>query len=315
MTSAQWEPRILASGIALVAGVSLIAGVRLISTPKRTQIIQPSDERVLVIGASSGVGRATAAAYAKRGARVAIVARREDLLQELKEECIRMLEIPDKADRVLPIVADFGSGDDMARVRNTIQQAWNGLDTVVIAAGVSALQPIMNIVKQGGVGHTKAVAAKALEGNYLGPLVSAVTLIPLLETASKQPAIALISSLAAVVPAPTRALYCSTKAASLVLFQSLAIEHPRIKFTNIIPSTIEGDFRASAVDGGDVREVLKSALKRQTVAEAIVKGVDTGARNVWLPGTMRMGLFLYWLWPGLIERIAMKKYNFTPTTA
>ncbi|KAG9104583.1 hypothetical protein FRC06_001049 [Ceratobasidium sp. 370] len=263
-------PHVLSSGVALLAGISIIIGARLISTPKRTQVIRTTDERVLIIGASSGVGRATAVAYAKRGARVTIVARRAALLQELEQECIQAWEASaDKAGRVLPIVADFGNEDDMARVRDTIRQAWNGLDTVVIAAGVSALQPVMNIVKQGGVGHIKAVAFKALEGNYIGPLVSAATLIPLLETTSEKPAIALISSLAAVVPAPTRALYCSTKSASLVLFQSLAIEHPRIKFTNIIPSTIEGDFRASAVDGGDTREVLKGALGKQVVAEAI----------------------------------------------
>ncbi|KAG8744354.1 hypothetical protein FRC12_014818 [Ceratobasidium sp. 428] len=316
MTPVQWEPRILASGAALLAGVSLFVGAQLISTSKRTQVIRPVDERVLVVGASSGVGRATATTYAKRGARVAIIARREALLQELKQEYSQVSGISEDAgDRILSVTADFGNEDDMAKARDIIQQAWGGLDTLIVAAGVSALQPVMNIVKQGGVGHTKAVALKALEGNYIGPLVSAVTFIPLLEATSKRPAIALISSLAAVVPAPTRALYCSTKSASLLLFQSLAIENPRIKFTNIIPSTIEGDFRASAVDGGDVREVLKGALKKQAVAEAIMKGVDTETRNVWMPNTMRMGLFLYWLWPGLIERIAMRKYNFTRATS
>lgn len=58
--------------------------------------------------------------------------------------------------------------------------AWGGIDTVVVAAGVSALQPIMNIVKQGGVGHTKSVALKALDGNYIGPLVSVTTLVCML---------------------------------------------------------------------------------------------------------------------------------------
>lgn len=207
--------------------------------------------------------------------------------------------------------------------------AWSGIDTVVVAAGVSALQPVMNIVKQGGVERAKSVALKAIEGNYIGPLVSATTMvcvsssfltiahcwtnqIPLLESTSKKPAIALISSLAAVVPAPTRGIYCSTKAAGLLLFQSLAIEHPRIAFTNIIPATIEGDFRASAVDGGEVREVLKGALGKEVVARAIIQGVDTDQRSVWMPGKMRAAPFLYWLWPSFVEQQARKKYNFSP---
>jgi short-subunit dehydrogenase len=185
----------------------------------------------------------------------------------------------------------------------------------------------MSLVEQGGVGRAVTVAVKAIEGNYVGPLVSATTMvwtlendidrylyaliqIPLLESSSKKPAIALISSLAAVVPAPTRAIYCSTKSAGLLLFQSLAIEHPGIKFSNIIPATIEGDFRASAVDGGDVREVLKGALSKEDVAQAIIRAVDTEQRTVWMPSTMRFAPFLYWIWPSFIERKARKKYNF-----
>ena len=38
----------------------------------------------------------------------------------------------------------------------------------------------------------------------------------------------LVSSAAAIIPAPTRSLYCASKAASLILYQSLAIEHPKI---------------------------------------------------------------------------------------
>ncbi|KAF8610768.1 NAD(P)-binding protein [Ceratobasidium sp. AG-I] len=300
----------LIAGAALLVGLPLLFGVGLGSKPNRTQVIQPANERVLIIGASSGVGRATAVAYAKRGARVAIVARRESLLEEVKQECVRASGAREE-NGLLAVVGDFTNEVDMEKVRDTLQQAWGGIDTVVVAAGVSALQPIMNIVKQGGVGHTKSVALKALEGNYIGPLVSATTLIPLLESTSQRPAIALISSLAAVVPAPTRALYCSTKSASLLLFQSLSIEHPSIRFTNIIPATIEGDFRASAVDGGDVREVLKGALKREDVAGAIMKGVDCGERNVWMPGMMKAALFLYWLWPGFVERKARAKYNFS----
>jgi hypothetical protein len=50
-----------------------------------------------------------------------------------------------------------------------------------------------------------------------------------------------------------------------MLFRALAIEHPSISFNFICPGTIEGNFRASAVDGGDVREVLDDALKSEDV--------------------------------------------------
>ncbi|KAF8758996.1 Enoyl-(Acyl carrier protein) reductase [Rhizoctonia solani] len=281
-----------------------------IECSKRSASIRPSEERVLIIGASSGVGRATAVAYAKRGARVAITARRSAVLEQVKQECIDALNEsghPSRKDAILAVTADFSDERDMEGVRTAIQRVWNGLDTVVVAAGVSALQPVMNLVNQGGVGRAVTVAVKAIEGNYVGPLVSATTMVRHL----KETSYSIDILLAAVVPAPTRAIYCSTKSAGLLLFQSLAIEHPRIKFSNIIPATIEGDFRASAVDGGDVREVLKGALGREQVAQAIIHAVDTEQRNVWMPRTMRFAPFLYWIWPSFVEKKAMKKYNFT----
>lgn len=61
-----------------------------------------------------------------------------------------------------------------------------------------------------------------------------------------------------------------------MLYQALSIEHPSITFTHCVPSTVEGDFRASAVDGGTVREAdpNKSGLKREDVARRCVKAVD-----------------------------------------
>jgi hypothetical protein len=47
-----------------------------------------------------------------------------------------------------------------------------------------------------------------------------------------------------------------------MLFRCLAIENPGISFSYICPGTIEGNFRASAVDGGDVREQVSSPKNR-----------------------------------------------------
>ena len=70
---------------------------------------------------------------------------------------------------------------------------WKGLDTLVVAAGVSALQPLMTIagvdtgrentsVEQAtreGIQRVVDVAAAAARGNYVGPLISAVTFVGL----------------------------------------------------------------------------------------------------------------------------------------
>jgi short-subunit dehydrogenase len=97
-----------------------------------------------------------------------------------------------------------------------------------------------------------------------------------------------------------------------VLYQALSIEHPNITFTSFMPATVEGDFRASAVDSGPVRELDPNAhgLKREDVARRCIDAVDDGEKAVFMPAHMRFGHLLYWVWPAFVERAAKRKYNF-----
>ncbi|KUI61456.1 11-beta-hydroxysteroid dehydrogenase-like 3 [Cytospora mali] len=280
----------------------------------RQRHFSSSPERVLILGASSGVGHDIARKYARRGARLCVVARRAEKINALAAEC---------GDNCIGVAADLGVVEDMARVRQTIEKAWGGLDTIHIVAGVSALQPVMALAgSEGkedatieGIQNAKDIAGKAVQGNMMGPLVAALTFIPMLTRTSACPAILLVSSMAALVPAPTRALYAATKASSLLLYQALAIEHRDIAFTFILPATIEGDFRASAVDAGPVREdnPNKHGLKINYVAARCINAVDSGVTgNVimpWFP--YAFAHHMYYLWPSIVEKKAAKKYNFS----
>ncbi|KAI0078554.1 NAD-P-binding protein [Panus rudis PR-1116 ss-1] len=305
----------------------LLALHRLLRSPRRPKLIPSNQERVLVIGGSSGIGRSIAEQYVARGARVCVTGRRADELATLEQECraIRARNIPggskDLDQWVFTVTADFTNAQDMVGVREKLESAWGGVDTVIVSAGVSALRPVMEIagnengqLSTAEVEKTAKTADIAQQGNYIGPLVSAVTFIPLLQSSSPAPSILLVSSLGAVIPAPTRALYGSTKAAGLLLYQALSIEHPKIKFTLVLPSTVEGNFRASAVDGGPVREAdpNKTGLKKDVVAARCISGVDKGDKFIFMPGFMRVAQLVYWIHPPLLERFASRKYNFTP---
>ena len=220
---------------------------------------------------------------------------------------------------------------------------WHGLDTLIVAAGVSALRPVLEIAGvEGssmaqpdidGIRRVEDVALAAIKGNYLGPLLSVVTMvglrsyqaltlfdnflsqIPFMRSTSASPSVLLISTLGATIPAPTRAIYGSTKAASYILYQALSIENPSVNFSYVLPSTVEGNFRASAVDGGPVREAnpTQVGLKREVVAERCIRAIDTREKIVFIPGFYRFAPFLLWIWPSYVERKAAQKYRFTPT--
>lgn len=100
-----------------------------------------------------------------------------------------------------------------------------------------------------------------------------------------------------------------------MLYQALSIENPAINFSCILPSTVEGTFRASAVDGGPIREAEpnRTGLKREAVAERCIRAVDTYEKIVFLPTIYWYAQFLWLLWPSYVERKASRKYNYIPT--
>lgn len=138
-----------------------------------------SAERVLVLGASSGVGHAVARQYARRGARVCVVARRADKITALAAEC---------GAGCIGVAADLSVVEDMVRLRETLAREWGGLDTIHVCAGVSALQPVMALTGVEGKEEDAAgkgiqdavdVTAKAVQGNLFGPMVAALTFVSL----------------------------------------------------------------------------------------------------------------------------------------
>ena len=79
-----------------------------------------------------------------------------------------------------------------------------------------------------------------------------------------------------------------------------------------MPYTVEGNFGASAVDGGNVREAdpNKHGLKIVDVARRSIEQVDFGEKVVFMPSWGRQAHWIYWLCPSLMERFASRKYNF-----
>ncbi len=91
-----------------------------------------TDKVVIVTGASSGIGRATAYRFAMEGARVALVARRADALAEV------VAAIQAGGGEALAIVADVAREADIERVVRETVAAWGGIDVLVNAAGIIA---------------------------------------------------------------------------------------------------------------------------------------------------------------------------------
>lgn len=112
--------------IVLALVVAVVVARRTLQRPRRLAKLPKSEERVLVLGASSGVGRTVAHMYAERGARVCVVGRREDKVNAVVEECrgfAGKFAVGGSTDaKILGISADFAEVDDMLRVRDVLQK-------------------------------------------------------------------------------------------------------------------------------------------------------------------------------------------------
>lgn len=278
----------------------LLCFCRLLRAParrNRSRLLPPHEERIVILGASSGTGAALARAYARRSPRrLVLVARRAPLLACVQEECVSRFAshttgsdphlTPNQAKaRVQIFEADCGIPEDVHRLMNFLQD--DGVDTVHLCFGASALKPLLGVAgvdpvpytpssppatdsvpdstiaprptvpRLSGLQNVAQIMAKMSETNQSATALTLAALVPLLQTTSPRPVVGVLSSVAALVPAPTRALYGAAKAAQLVLVEGIALEaerqafesgRTRVRFATILPGTIATGFRSSAVD-------------------------------------------------------------------
>ena len=90
-----------------------------------------SGKRALIIGGSAGLGRALADVLAQHGARLAIVARRQEPLDAAAQE------LKTRGTEVLSVTADVTKHDDIERLSESVQNAWGGIDLLCHCAGRS----------------------------------------------------------------------------------------------------------------------------------------------------------------------------------
>ena len=208
-------------------------------------------KRVIIIGASSGMGQEVARLFLARGYRLGVAARREEQLLALKSEA---------PDRVVTSVIDVTADEAPARLRSLIDEL-GGMDLFFYASGIGkqnrTLTPDieLNTVNTNGMGFTRMIGeayryfAERGEGH-----IAAITSI---------------AGTKGLGPAPS---YSATKAMQNVYLQALEQQSNarklKIRFTDIRPGFVDTDLLK-----GDFHYPLM--LKPDKVARLIVRAIDS----------------------------------------
>src|ERR1022692_3855822 len=113
--------------------------------------VKLTNQVVLVIGASSGIGRETAILFAREGARVMAAARRKDRLRALQQE----LAAENAAIEIA--VADASSLEDMEGLVRHTRERMGEIDILVYATGMNTNQVVLVIGASSGIGRETAI--------------------------------------------------------------------------------------------------------------------------------------------------------------
>jgi len=173
--------------------------------------------RTVIVGASTGLGRCIGVGLARRGAQVAMLARRKDLLDDAAAEA---------GSGTLAITCDVTDADACARAVEEAVAGLGGIDAVVYSTGVGILRRIEDIDAETWM--------RAFGTNVVGASLFTAAALPHLR--ESRGAIAYLSSVSASESAPWPGLgaYTVTKAALDKLVEAWRVEHPQVGFTRVV---------------------------------------------------------------------------------
>ena len=243
---------------------------------------------VLITGASSGIGRAVAVELGRRGASVALLARRAEELLKVAEEVERA------GGRALTLPADVRAAADVAAAVARVEELWGGVDVLVANAGFATVKAAAEL-RAGDVSDMIAV-------NFIGASNSVSAVLPGMVRRGAGHLVA-ISSLASFRGLPKSAAYSASKAAMSTFFESLRVD---LKRSGILVTTIyPGFIRTPLTDG---RKSLPFLVEVDEAARKIVRAIELRRRTYAFPWQLAGLVRLARLMPNaLYDRIASTK--------
>ncbi len=213
-----------------------------------------------ITGATSGIGRATALAFAELGYRLLLHGRRQERLDELKEE------LQDKVE-VYTLNFDVRYREDVEEAFSRVPESWQEIDILVNNAGnAHGLGPI----QENDPDDWDAM----IDGNVKGILYVSKLVMPGM-IARRSGHIINISSVAGKQTYPNGTVYCASKSAVESISQGMRMDlNPfGVKVTNIAPGAVETEFSLVRFKGDDKRADLVyqgfTPLSAEDIAETI----------------------------------------------
>ncbi len=249
--------------------------------------------RVLITGASSGIGREAALEFARKGAQLTLAARRLDALHQVKEQI--NTSFPDALDPLV-VSCDVTDSHEVRRLVELSARRFKGIDVLVNNAGI------------GVYGDTVLTALDdfraVMDVNFFGSVRCILAILPHMKKAGRG-LIVNVASVAAIHGIPFLGAYCASKAALVALSQSLRAElsGSGVSLMIVYPGYTQTEFFKKEKKLGRARRPRGPYSSPVKVAKAIVRAVQFRRRNMILSLEGKALSLVQGILPRLVERV------------
>ncbi len=261
------------------------------------------DKTVVVTGASGGIGRATALAFARAGARVVLAARNEARLREL------INAHPELRERMLAVPTDVTKDDDVRRLMDTTVAQFGRVDILVNNAGIGLRAPVADTRPED--------ARRLMEVNFFGVLRCIQAVLPHMKRQAAGPEgsprklsgqvrgqIVNVGSVLSMLATPRNAVYSASKFALRALSDALRVElhGTGIEVILIMPGYTDTAFFDNLIRyGGPARVSSVKGQSPEKVARVILGACLRHKREVVLTAAGRFGVWMKKFAPRLLD--------------
>lgn len=247
------------------------------------------DKIVVITGASSGIGKAAAIEFAKRGAKLAIVSRRKEKLEELQKSLEQF------STEVLVCPCDVSDKEAVKKMSDAVLEKFGKIDILVNNAGFAIYGMVTNL--------TIEQIESQMQTNYFGMMYCTKNFLPILQQQNSGH-IVNVASVAASFGLPGIAPYCASKFAMLGFSEGLKHE---LKDTNIGVTVVSPIMvRTNFFDHESFAKMPKyspTSLDPKTVASAIIRASESSRLEIIVPCIVRIGVWLKHTIPFVINPI------------
>ena len=256
-----------------------------------------SGQTVWITGASSGIGEATAHAFAREGARLLLSSRRLEELERVRRACARPAD-----HTVIPL--DLTRSETFPGIVADVLARCGSIDVLVNNGGVSQ--------RSLAADATLEVERALMEIDYFGPVALTKAALPSMR-ARRAGHLVVVSSVMGYLGTPGRSTYAAAKHALHGYFDSLRAELWRegIKVTLVCPGYVKTSISANALgprgeQPGRTDGTHMTGIAPEKCAAAIVRGVARGREEVYVGGGEVAGIYVKRFAPWLLSRIVRR---------